>query len=165
LRLKGIRLSVSTGVCAALLLIVSSSALADVKEPPPSILGISLGMKEAAARQVLDKLGRLQKEERRRQEVWNLTGDPRYASLIIAFDKKQEVRYVTVFTHEGAASRGQRVRYSELGDVKSARLERIGNNVKYTWDVASKGGGSRYLVVARGTDAQYLSSYSIKRVE
>lgn len=162
MRLKGIRLSVSTALCAALLLVVSSSVLADVKEPPPSILGISLGMKEAEARKLLDKLGRLQREERKRQEIWSLTSDPLYASLIIAFDKKQEVRYVTVFTHEGAQ---KRVRYSELGDVKNARLERIGNNFKYTWDVASKGGEPRYLVVARGTDAQYLSSYSIKRVQ
>jgi hypothetical protein len=155
-------------ICFALLLPARPAVFAAVKGPAPGVLGVSLGMTEEAARKLLRRLGEQKKETKKEEEeeggeeeVWNLTRDPRYASVIVGFDRRHRVRYVTAFAREG----GRRVRYGDVGDVKGARREGDGKNYRYTWEVAAKGGRPGYLAIARGADPQYLSSYSVKRVE
>lgn len=145
------------------ILLVSTCILA---APLPSILGIKLGMKEEAARKLLQKIGKQQKEEKKEEEdeggeeeIWTLTNNSNYASLIVGFDKKHLVRYVTVF----AGKDGSRVRYTDIGNIKEAKFESNQSNYRYTWDVAAKRKSPRYLVIARGTDTQFLSSYSVKK--
>lgn len=134
--------------------------------PLPSILGIRLGMKEDAVRKLLQKMGKQQKEEKKEEEeeggeeeIWNLTNNASYESLIVGFDRKHLVRYVTVFGKKN----GSGVRYSSVGNVKEAKFESNPNNYRYTWDVAAKGSTPRFLVIARGTNQDFLSSYSIKK--
>ena len=142
-----------------LLLLVDVSIQAAGKEPPRDVLGISIGMSTEAAHSRLQKLGRLEKEERRQQEVWALQRDSDFAYLIVGFDKDQ-VRYVTAKVREA----GRRMRYSDVADIKSARKVIGAGNYEYIWQVAARGNRPAYLVVARGTDPNYLLYYSIKRV-
>lgn len=134
--------------------------------PLPGILGVKLGMKEEAVRKLLQKIGKQQKEEKKEEEeeggeeeIWILTNNPNYASLIVGFDRKHLVRYVTVFS----VKKGSNVSYSAIGNVKEAKFESNPSNYRYTWDVAANGKNPRYLVIARGTDSKFLSSLSIKR--
>ncbi|MGH9902821.1 MAG: hypothetical protein ACRD68_13520, partial [Pyrinomonadaceae bacterium] len=131
--------------------------------PPPDALGIRIGMSQKEARGRLEKVGRLLKEERKRQEVWALDRDPHFASMILGFDGEYRVRYVTLAARAGGAGR---MRYSDVADVKGAQQTVGVNNYKYTWRVAARGGDRPgYVVVARGTDPQYLSYFSIKKIE
>jgi hypothetical protein len=143
------------------------SLFAADQNPQPSILGIKLGMKEKAVRKLLQKIGKQQKEEKKEEEeeggeeeIWLLTGNSKYDSLIVGFDRKHLVRYVSVFAEKNKNG----VRYSEIGDLKSARFEGNPSNYRYTWDMPAKGKVPRYLVIARGIDKQYLTSYSIKKL-
>ena len=129
-------------------------------EPRREVLGLSLGMSKETARRRLQELGQLEREERKRQEVWKLR-DPRFAHLLLGFDSQDKLRYVTALARAG----GSRVRYREMGDLKRARNDGAGNNYYYTWELAAHADQPRGLAIARGTDPEYLSSYSLKKVE
>ena len=77
-----------------------------------------MSREEAHAR--LQKMGKLEKEERRQQEVWRLDGDPSYTHLMVAYDKEHaSVRYVTAVANE----QGRRVSYAEVMNLDGAHLE------------------------------------------
>ncbi len=152
-----------TIVVSIFILLISTCILA---APSPSILGIKLGMKEDAVRRILQKMGTQQKEEKKEEEeeggeeeIWKLTKNPNYQSLIVGFDRKHLVRYVTVFARE----KGSGVRYSDVGNTKEAKFETTTGNYRYTWDVAAKGKIPHFIVILRGTNKDLLSSYSIKK--
>jgi hypothetical protein len=111
-------------------------------------------------------MGKQQKEEKKEEEeeggeeeIWMLKNNPNYESLIVGFDRKHLVRYITVFTGKS----GGKVRYTDIGNVKEAKFESNPSNYRYTWDVPAKGKTPRFLVIARGTNQDFLSSYSIKK--
>jgi len=148
-------------IVLSLLLVCSGffgSAVA--KDPPPQILGIRLGMSKEDARGRLRKLGSLEKEARKRQEVWALT-DPRISHLIIGFDPELHVRYVTAIARVGSAH----INYSELAEVKAAQQAINQGNFKFTWEVRAKKGRPAYVVIAHGRNPQYLETYSVKKVD
>ena len=132
-------------------------------KPAPSrdIMGLRLNLSKDAARKLLKKLGHLQREERRRQEVWELN-DPRYSHIVVGFDQEKRVRFVTAFTRPGA-----KVRYDEVADLKRARQAGdISINVyHYVWELPARRGLPRVEVSAQGRDPNYLASYSIKRID
>lgn len=126
------------------------------------VLGIKVAMKREDARRQLQKIGRLEKEERKQQEIWTLTNDRHYAYLIVAFDKENtKVRYFTAKAREG----GQRIRYSDVVDIKKARQVGTVNNYKYVLDVPGHGKHPGYTITARGTDPQYLTYFSIELLD
>jgi len=141
------------------LLCTFASAQARVKNPPRDLLGIRLGVSREAARAHLKKIGRLQREEEKRQEVWSLN-DPRYEFLLLGYDENYKVRYVTAL----ARKNGRRVRYSDVVDIKKTRQEGAAGNYKYVWEVAARGDQTGYVVIARGSDPRFLSMCSIKRI-
>ena len=49
------------------------------------ILGIKIRMSKEAAVKRLQEIGKLDREERKQQEIWTLNDDPHYSFLIIAF--------------------------------------------------------------------------------
>ena len=125
----------------------------------PEVLKIKLGMSVEEAHKQLKKIGKLEKEERKQQEIWALTNNPSYSHLIVAFDKEyKKVRFVTAKAREG----GRRIRYSDVIDVKKATKENIGNNYKYVVDVPAKGKVPGYVITVRGQDAEYLTYFSIE---
>ena len=129
-------------------------------KPRPEIMGIALGMTRDDARARLKGMGILEKEARKRQEVWAIK-DSRVSHLLIGYDTDFRVRYVTAVARAG----GPRIRYEEVADVKSAqRLENQGN-FKFTWEVPRRSRQSAYVMIAHGRDPQYLDSYSVKKLD
>ncbi|HEU4769513.1 MAG TPA: hypothetical protein VFS77_19260 [Pyrinomonadaceae bacterium] len=142
------------------LLSVGVSASAAVRELPTEIMGISLGMSRADARTRLQSLGSLERETRKRQEVWAIK-DARISHLLVGYDPDMRVRYVTAI----ARNDGPRIRYDEVADVKSAERVQNQGNHKLTWQIAARSGQSAYALIAHGHHAQFLDSYSLKKVD
>jgi hypothetical protein len=142
----------------------SVGAFAWRQPPPPEVSGVRIGMSREAVRRRLEKIGRLEKEERKQQEVWRLRRDPHYSHLIIGFNKDySQVRYLTATAREDGG--GRRVRYADVLDLKQARRTGSANNYRYTQEVAARGNQPGYVVSARGTDARYLTYYSIEKID
>ena len=144
-------------VCLFLVIVAAGVTAAT---PKSEIMGISLGMSRADARARLQSMGTLERETRKRQEVWAIK-DERVSHLLVGFDKEMRVRYVTAIARSG----GPRIRYDEVADLKSAERAQNQGNYKLTWQVAARAGHSAYLLVAHGHDPQFLDSYSIKKVD
>jgi hypothetical protein len=114
--------------------------------------------KEEAHRRLRD-LGRLEKEERKQQEVWGLAGDSPYSHLIVAYGKGDAaVRYVTAVAKEG----GRRIRYADVLDTGKAQQTRAGNSITYKMEVPGGDGKPAYTVRAIGDGPEHLKYYSIE---
>ena len=139
------------------LLVISVLVSAAPARPRPEILGISLDMKRDTALARLKSIGSLEKDAGKRQEVWAIK-DPRISHLLIGYDMDNRVRYVTAI----ARTDGPRIRYHEIADVKSAQRSETPGSHKFTWEIEERRGES-FILIARGRDAQYLDSYSVKK--
>lgn len=134
------------------------------KDPPREILGIKLGMSEASVRERLRKVGTQQKAKRvgsgGEQEVWALPGHKKFDYVLVRFDTKEQLWLMTVVTRRSA-----NVRYSDIADTKNAKQANDGRNYSFTWKTEAKGKRVSQLVIARGSDPDYLTSYSIVRAK
>ena len=129
------------------------------RSPQDNVLGIRIGMGRDEVHRRLQKLGTLEREVRGRQEVWNLTREPRFASLMVGFDTGFQVRYVTAISREG-----QKMPYGDIGPVKDAFAERAGGAyTRYIWEIKPDKKRSGYFLIAEGRDSEYLQSFSIKK--
>ncbi len=143
-------------------LILLAAACGAGSEPKPEILGVRLGMSREEAYVRLRNIGKLEKEERRQQEVWKLTGDSPYSHLIVAYNKEYtSLRFITAVANED----GRRVRYDDVIDTNKARRTGAGNSITYTLEVPSRGNQPGYVVKAIGNDPQYLKYYSIEKID
>ena len=140
-------------------LVVGALASAEAKTRP-EIMGVSLSMSREAALARLKAIGRLEKEERKRQEVWAVN-DARVSHLLVGYDTEYRVRYVTAIARVG----GPRIRYQDVVDVKHAQRSNNQGNYKFTLEVDARRGRLAYVTIAHGRDPQYLDSYSVKRVD
>jgi len=139
----------------SLLLVVGVLVSVAAARPRPEIMGISLDMKRDAAVARLKTIGNLERETRKRQEVWAVK-DARISHLLVGYDADNRVRYVTAI----ARPDGPRIRYQEVADMKSAQRSGTPGNHKFTWEIEGRRG---FILIARGHDAQYLDTYSIKK--
>jgi hypothetical protein len=142
------------------LLSVSILASAASQKPRPEIMGIGLGMSREDARARLQAIGTLEREARKRQEVWAIK-DQRVSHLLIGYDPDFRVRYVTAIARTG----GPRISYREVADIMTAQRMNNQGNYKFTWEIAARPGQFAYLIIAHGRDPQYLQSYSVKRLD
>jgi hypothetical protein len=147
-------------------IVLTVAAGASAKAPPRSVLGLSPGMSEEAAHRVLRRVARQQKDEGKkeeeeggRDEVWLLERHTDFAKVIVGFDAKNHVRYVTALAKE----EGHRMSYSEVATLKDAKVEESGVFRRYTWEVKPGKKSRGYLIIAQGRDPQYLMSLSIKQ--
>ena len=124
----------------------------------PEIMGVSLSMSRQAAQARLKAIGRLEKEERKRQEVWAVD-DPRISHLLVGYDTEYRVRYITAIARAG----GPRIRYQEVVDLKHAQRSNVQGNYKF--EAPARRGQLAYITIVHGRDPQYLDSYSVKRVD
>lgn len=125
------------------------------------VLGLKVGMNKDDAVKRLQKIGSKERDERKQQEIWNLTDDSSYSHIIIAFNKENKVRFITAKGRES----GKRVRYSDVIDVKKARQMGAVNNYKYVLEMPARGKKPGYKVIARGQDQDYLTYFSIEELE
>ena len=144
----------------SLLLVIGLVASAAPARPRPEIMGVSLEMSRDDARARLKSIGNLDREDRKRQEVWTVK-DPRISHLLVGYDADYRVRYVTAI----ARTDGPRIRYQEIADLKSAQRSNTSGNHKFTWEIESRRGKAAFIIIARGHDPQYLDSYSIKKAD
>ena len=146
----------------SLLLLLSVGVLANAYpgKPRPEIMGITLDMSRDDAQARLKAMGNLEKEERKRQEVWAIT-DPRISHLLVGYDAEYRVRYVTAIARTG----GPRITYQEIADVKNAQRQHNQGNYRYTWEVSRRYRHFTYVIMAQGHDPKYLDSYSIKKLD
>ena len=144
----------------SLLLVIGILVSAAPARPRPEIMGISLEMKRDDARARLQSLGSLEKEDRKRQEVWAVK-DSRISHLLVGYDADYRVRYVTAI----ARTDGPRIRYQEIADLKSAKSSHSSGNHKFTWEFESHRGKEGFIIIARGRDPKYLDSYSVKKAD
>jgi len=144
----------------SLLLVIGILVSAAPARPRPEIMGISLEMSRDDARARLKSIGSLEKEDRKRQEVW-VVKDPRISHLLVGYDADYRVRYVTAI----ARADGPKIRYQEVADPKSAQRTVVQGNHKFTWEIEGRRGHDAFILIARGHDPQYLDSYSVKKAD
>jgi hypothetical protein len=137
----------------ALLLASCATSSPSSRTAPDDILGVRLNMPRAEVRSVLEGSGKLEREERKRQEVWTID-DPRYESLIIGYDPQWNVRFVTAV----AKKEGQSVRYADVLDMARAEHKAAGQTHTYTWAI----GKPDYYVIAIG-GPERLDYLSLKK--
>ena len=143
-----------------LLLVIGVVAGAAPAKARPEIMGISLEMNRDDAQSRLKSIGTLQREDRKRQEVW-VVNDSRISHLLVGYDAENRVRYVTAI----ARTDGPRIRYQDVADLRSAQRTVNQGNHKFSWKVPARRGHFAYLIIARGHDPQYLDSYSVKKMD
>jgi hypothetical protein len=144
-------------VCCLLML---AAACSTASEPKPEILGVRLGMSREEAHARLRDIGKLEKEERRQQEVWRLDGDPSYSHLMVAYDREHaSVRYVTAVANE----QGRRVPYADVVSLDGARVDSTQASRTYTQEIPERADRPGFVARAIGTDPTYLKYYSVKR--
>lgn len=130
-------------------------------ETETDVFGIEIGMSKEKAHEKLEKIGKLEKNESKNQEVWVVNEDPRFSYLIVAFNKEYtEVRFVTAKAREN----GERIRYSDVLDIKKARQAGTSGNNNYILEIPADGDKKGYKVIARGADSEYLTYFSIEQL-
>ena len=139
----------STAVAMLLVSCATASAPSNERVPMSDIAGIRLDMPRDAVRSSLVTSARLEREERRRHEIWTLNDDPRFASLIIGYTPEWNVRFVTAV----AKPEGSPVRYVDVLDVAYADHRVAGQTHTYTWATG------QYSIIAIGPPErlEYLS--------
>jgi hypothetical protein len=145
--------------CLCLLVALAGLASAAQAKVKPEIMGISLEMGREAAQARLKALGQLEKEDRKRQEVWAIK-DRRISHLLVGYDGENRVRYVTAI----ARTDGPRIRYQEIAELKSAQRSNYQGNYRFTWEIPERRGQFAFVVIAHGRDPHFLDSYSIKKL-
>jgi hypothetical protein len=149
-------------VFKVLCLLLLAAACSRVPDPRPEILGVRLGMSREEAHARLRQIGQLEKEERKQQEVWRLSGEPSYSHLIVAYNKEYtSVRYVTAVADE----QGRRVRYADMIDTRRARAEITPASHTYTQEIPARAEQPAFIVKAIGTDPENLKYFSVERAD
>lgn len=117
-------------------------------------------MGEEEARRRLNKIGRLQINERMKHAVWEIRDD-KISYVGVRFDDRTKVvRWVTAIARADSKSR---LRYGDLADLNTAQHKTDGTNHTYIWRVPPRGKRSGYVFEALGNDPQYLTSYRLLR--
>lgn len=127
-------------------------------------MGIHLTLAQDDVHKRLKEIGTFVRDERKRQEIWQVR-DPSFSHLIVAFGKNGKLRFVTAVAREDGGAK--RVSYGEIGDLEKAR--QAGDpgikNFIYEWDLPSQDGNPHTLVIVRGRDPAFLTTYSLKNVD
>lgn len=149
----------------SLLLFVWVAGVAGIsgQELQRQILGVHLNMTKDEARKRLQEIGTFVRDERKRQEIWQVR-DESFSHLIIGFDKDEKLRFVTAVAREDKEAK--RLAYGKIGDLKQARQAgdvKI-NNFNYEWELPATKDAPKTRVSARGRDRKFLTTYSLKRL-
>ncbi|HZE73338.1 MAG TPA: hypothetical protein VE135_27835 [Pyrinomonadaceae bacterium] len=113
-------------------------------------------------RRKLRRIGKQQKEEKERegeegeQEVWILNRHHQFDYIVTRFDRQHRLLFVTAVVRSDA-----RLRYADIAGLAEARHATDGRNHTYTWNISGSGKKPGYLMVARGSDPQFITSYSL----
>ncbi|HYI11736.1 MAG TPA: hypothetical protein VEK57_21945 [Thermoanaerobaculia bacterium] len=142
---------VTLAAALAALLVSCASTAPSSRAPLTDIAGVRLDMPRDTVRTTLAETAKFEREERKRQEIWTLRNDPRYASLIIGYSPEWNVRYVTAV----ARPDGEAVRAADVLDLAVAEDRAAGATHTYTWAT----GTPKYYIIGIGGPErlEYLS--------
>ena len=145
------------GVLACM--IVAVGVAAAPKQPPRNFFGLHIGMEEERAHERLRRIARQDKEEREReregeQEVWLFKGKTKYNYVLAKFNQDR-LSWMTV------VARPKRVRYSDIASLDLATKATDGINFSYKWKVPATKQQPAVIIIARGSDKEFLTSYSV----
>jgi len=150
--------------CAILLLVLGLAPAAPGDTAGKrEILGLHVNMPKSEVHKRLEQIGKFVRDERKRQEVWEVRDDT-FSHVVVGFDSGQLLRYVTAVAREDKEAK--RIAYSDVGKVGEAQQAgdpKI-NNFNYEWRLAAAKGQPGGVIIARGRDPKYLSTYSLKRL-
>jgi hypothetical protein len=153
---------ISKRIISSLLLLIILAAVtkAGPKKPPREVFGLRLGMAEESVHRRMRKIATQQKEEKEaeeggEQEVWILKRDAKFNYLLTKFNREHRLMFVTVVAHPN------RVRYSDIASVDEAIKATDGINYSYKWKVEPSKQQRGYLLIARGSSPEFLTSYSL----
>ena len=144
-----------------LLLVVGLNApLASAKKRPRDVLGLKIGMTEEAVHKHLRRRATQQKEEKEKeeegeQEIWSLKKDELFDYVLTRFNREHRLTLITV------VARAIRVKYRDIGEANDATVASDGRNFSYKWKVDKDGKRKGYLLIARGSSPEFLTSYSL----
>lgn len=148
--------------CLFICLLVGAGVQAMPKQTPRDLFGLRLGMSEESVHKRLRKIAIQQKEEKEseeggEQEVWVLKKDSRFNYLLTRFTRDHRLIFVTAVAHPN------RVRYGDIANINEATKATDGINYSYKWTVGPNKKQPGYLLIARGSNAEFLTSYSLYR--
>jgi len=143
-----------------LLTFVVTASPVSAKRRVRDLFGLKIGMSEESVHKNLKKIATQQKEEKEKeeeseQEVWSLKKDDRFDYILTRFNRDHRLTLITV------VARPNRVRYSDVAETKDATVASDGRNYSYRWKVEREGRQSAYLLIARGSSSEFLTSYSL----
>ncbi|HKP45004.1 MAG TPA: hypothetical protein VJT50_00265 [Pyrinomonadaceae bacterium] len=149
-----------TSLALVLLSLLASVTAAESSKPARQAFGLRIGMNEESVHKRMRRIATQQKEEREEeeggeQEVWVLKQSAQYRYVLTKFSRDHKLILITVM-----AQRNQ-VKYSDLGDVKTATVASDGINYSYKWKLPAQGKETALMVIARGSNTDFLTSYSI----
>jgi hypothetical protein len=130
------------------------------RQPPRDFFGLRLGMKEETARSRLRKIARQEKEEREEeeggeQEVWILKRDPEFKYVLVKFSREHHLNWIT------AVANPKRIRYADIASLDLATKATDGINYSYKWKIETRKRQPAFMIIARGADGEFLTSYSV----
>jgi hypothetical protein len=143
-----------------LLTFVVTASPVSAKKRVRDLFGLKIGMSEESVHKKLKKIATQQKEEKEKeeegeQEVWSLKKDDRFDYILTRFNRDHRLTLITV------VARPNRVRYSDVAETKEATVASDGRNYSYRWKVERDGRQPAYLLIARGSSSEFLTSYSL----
>jgi hypothetical protein len=141
-----------------------ATSLVSAAEPAREILGLRLNMSREAAQERLKAIGKFARDERKRQEIWEVKDNPHFSHVVVGFDARNTVRYITAVAREDGEAK--RLRYDDIGSVDAAQQAgdpKI-NNFHYQWMLPAAGDQPEMMVSVRGRDPELLTTYSLKRL-
>lgn len=128
----------------------ASTPAAPKLEDRHDILGVRLEMPRESVRETLGRVGKLEREERKRQEVWSVN-DERFDGVIVGYDENWNVRFVTGVVRPGAAP----VAFAQVVDKSVAEHRGAGESHTYTW---RRDNPPHFLIaIGTGDRVQYIS--------
>lgn len=139
---------------------VLNASIATAKKHPRDVLGLKIGMTEEAVHKRLRKIATQREEEKERekegeQEVWILKRDDRFDYVLTRFNREHRLTLITV------VARPNRVRYGDIAESRDATIASDGRNFSYKWKIERDGKREGYLLIARGSSPDFLTSYSL----
>ena len=133
-----------TSLIIVLILGAACASTGPVVVPLRDLKGVTVNMPRDEVRTKLSAVGSLQREERKRQEVWTLRDDPSYEGAIVGYDTNWNVRFITLV----ARADGKPVQFADVLDLGKAEHKSAGTSHTYRWHPE----GANYDIVATGTD-------------
>jgi hypothetical protein len=126
---------------------------------PKDLLGIYIGMNQEDAQKRLEEIAVFESKARKAGHLWKLKNDPRFSHLAIDYNKENKIRFVAAFVEPETAK--ERIRYTEVGDLTTAKTEISEPHYRYIWEVPAEGDKPACVVNIYGDNPEFVTMYSL----